>query len=65
MKKENTLKRWLKLGFNVGYTPRDDRHHKAGFQLGIQEGIRIANEKERQRKRESYQKNLAKRLTSV
>jgi len=63
--KDNTLKRWLKLGFCLGWTPRDQRNHAAGFELGIQKGIQIANDREKQRKRESYRKNLAKRLANV
>ena len=65
MNKDNTLKRWLKKGWSASWTEREDKAHKAGMLIGIKQGLELARLKENNRKRLSYQKNLAKKLASV
>lgn len=65
MKKDNTLKRWLKLGWSASWTEREDKAHKAGILLGVKQGLEMARQKENNRKRLSYQKKLAKKSASV
>lgn len=62
MKKDNTLKRWLKLGWSASWTERDDKIHRAGVQLGIKKGLEMARLKENERKRMS---RLKKKLIQV
>jgi|DEB19_MinimDraft_2_1074335.scaffolds.fasta_scaffold282186_1 hypothetical protein len=63
--KSITLKRWLKMGWSASWTEREDKAHKAGVLIGVKQGLEMARLKENNRKRLSYQKNLAKKSASV
>ena len=61
--KQITFKKWLKLGWSTGWTEKEDKAHKVGYVLGIQEGLRQARRNENERKRLSKLKNKHKKIS--